>query len=85
MTRGSPGSFQMNTVVIFLAVILCSLPALAKGGPLSLYGAFDPRRDPHLCALASPRLQFRLASFWRAAAVAAIAIRQRKNVEAPPT
>ena len=47
MTRGSPGSFQINTVVIFLAVTLCSLPALAKGGPLSLYGAFDPRRDPH--------------------------------------
>jgi hypothetical protein len=50
MTRGmtvSPGSLQMNTVVIFLALTLCPLPALAKGGPLSLYGVFDPRREPH--------------------------------------
>ena len=50
-----PGSFQMNTVVIFLALTLCPLPALAKGGPLSLYGAFDPRRDPQPVRSGIPR------------------------------
>ena len=37
----------VRRVVILLALSFCPLPALAKGGPLSLYGAFDPRRDPH--------------------------------------
>jgi len=36
----------MRCMVIFLALSLCPLPALARGGPLSLYGPFDPRRDP---------------------------------------
>ena len=38
----------MRCMVIFLALSLCPLPALARGGPLSLYGPFDPRRDPQL-------------------------------------
>jgi len=37
----------MRCVVILLALSLCSLPALARGGPLSLYGPFDGRREPH--------------------------------------
>jgi hypothetical protein len=38
---------RWRCVVIFLALSLWPLPVLARGGPLSLYGAFDPRRDPH--------------------------------------
>ena len=37
----------MRCVVIFLALSLWPLPVLAKGGIGSLYGPFDPRREPH--------------------------------------
>ena len=37
----------MRCMVILLVLSLCPLTALAKSGIGSLYGPFDPRREPH--------------------------------------